>query len=123
LGGSIYIVGGSDNGAASKAIYRFDPTTHAVSKLGTLPVALQQAAVASIAKQIIVLGGQGSASGSQTDAIYSIKPDSGRVTRVGTLPLQLAGAVAVSLSGEILLAGGAETSGQASSEIYAITAA
>jgi len=29
----------------------------------------------------------------------------------------------VSLSGEILLAGGAETSGQASSEIYAITAA
>jgi N-acetylneuraminic acid mutarotase len=70
-----------------------------------------------------VLGGQGGASGSQTDAIYSIKPDSGRVTRVGTLPLQLAGAVAVSLSGEILLAGGAETSGQASSEIYAITAA
>ncbi|HTB50624.1 MAG TPA: kelch repeat-containing protein [Solirubrobacteraceae bacterium] len=120
VGGQLVIAGGTSGETASYDIYRFDPSTGAVSTIGLLPDPLTHAAATSINGTMIVLGGRGSSPTSQTRGILSIS-QTGKVNLVGLLPVGLSDLAAVSLEGHIVIAGGRDAGGHVHDEILTAT--
>jgi len=105
-GGRVIIAGGSLPSGASSAIYRFDPATGAVARIGRLPRPLTHAGAAALGSQVYVVGGRGEATGTATSAIESIDPSSGAVHPAGRLPHALSDAAVVATGQSIVIAGG-----------------
>jgi DNA-binding beta-propeller fold protein YncE len=120
IGGALVIAGGTSGESASRDIYRFDPSTGALTRIGLLPLPLTHATAAAMNGAVFVFGGRGSSPTSQTRAILSISP-SGTVKPVGLLPLGLSDLAAVSLGGHIAIAGGRDASGRVHNEILTAT--
>ncbi|MGH2856785.1 MAG: Kelch repeat-containing protein [Solirubrobacteraceae bacterium] len=110
-GGGLLVIGGSTPAAASDAIYRFDLTTHAVRRIGTLPHPTTHGNATTLGQTVYLVGGRGDSLDSQTDAIYGIDPLTGRVRRAGRLPRPLSDAAAVTIGGVIVVAGGQSPAG------------
>jgi hypothetical protein len=118
--GALVIAGGTSGESASRDIYRFDPATGALTRIGLLPQPLTHAAAAAVNEAVLVFGGRGSSPTSQTRTILSISP-TGEAKPVGLLPLGLSDLAAVSLEGHVVIAGGREASGRVHDEILTAT--
>lgn len=122
-GGRVVIAGGSvPTGAASRAVYTFDPATGRIAKAEALPAATTHAAAASLAGLAFVIGGRGSSAGTASDRIVSVDAVSGRVRGAGRLPRALSDLTAVSLPGRIVVAGGRSGTG-AVTDVLALSVA
>jgi hypothetical protein len=119
-GGQLVIAGGTSGEAASRDVYRFDPRTHALSKLGLLPSPLTHAAAASVGGTVLVLGGRDASPTSQTRRILAIGPD-GSIHTAGLLPRPLSDLAAVALGSRVLLAGGRDNGGRVQDAILTVT--
>ncbi|HTC61022.1 MAG TPA: hypothetical protein VK691_13025 [Solirubrobacteraceae bacterium] len=117
---ALVIAGGTSGETASRDIYRFDPSTGKLRKIGLLPEPLTHAAAAAVDGTTFVFGGRGSSTTSQTRAILAIAP-SGKVSRVGLLPVGLSDLAAVALEGHIVIIGGRDASGRVHNEILTAT--
>ncbi len=120
-GGQLVIAGGTSGEAASRDVYRFDPHTRTLSKLGLLPSPLTHAAAAaSVGGTVLVLGGREASPTSQTRRILAIAPD-GSTQTVGLLPRPLSDLAAVALGSRVLLAGGRDNGGRVQDAILTVT--
>ena len=104
----LVIAGGSTPaGTASRAVYAFDPRTHAVTRVATLPRPTTHAAAATIREETYVIGGRGAAVDTPTDRIVAVDPERRRVVRAGRLSTPLSDLAAVTLGRDrIGIAGG-----------------
>ena len=110
--GRIVVAGGSlPSGAATGAVYAFDPQAGTVRRIATLPHPTTHAAAAAIGSTVFVLGGRGAALDSQTRRIVAIDLPTARVRSAGLLPEALSDLAAVTISGRVLVAGGRGASG------------
>jgi N-acetylneuraminic acid mutarotase len=119
-GSQIVIAGGTSGEAASREVYRFDPSTGALTTLGSLPSPLTHAAAASVGGAVLVFGGREASAGSQTRRILAIAPD-GKVHTVGALPRPLSDLAAVALAGHVVLAGGRDNGGRVQDAILTMS--
>jgi N-acetylneuraminic acid mutarotase len=117
----VIVVGGTVHGAPARDIFRFNPATDTVTRIGTLPIPLGHAAAATLAGTVYVLGGRGQARNSQSRAIYAVNPSTGAVSKAGMLPYGVSDATAVSLDGEILVIGGLDAGGRTHDDLIAVT--
>lgn len=111
IGNVTYVVGGYTGTRPDPAVLA---TTdgHAFRRVATLPVPVRYPAVAALAGQIYVFGGQavtGPHAGAPLDTIQAVDPGKGTAHVVGRLPVPLAGSVAVTVRGEVFVAGGEST--------------
>jgi YVTN family beta-propeller protein len=105
--GRLVIAGGSlPSGAASSAVFGFDPRTRRLSRLGRLPKPTTHAAAAALASDVYVVGGRGAAVGTPTSKIFKVEPEGGRLRYAGSLARPVSDAAAIGLGNRILLAGG-----------------
>jgi hypothetical protein len=111
LGGQVMIVGGTSGETASRDVYRFDPTTGRLARVGLLPSPLTHAAAATVGERVYVFGGRSAAADGQTRRILQIRPN-GEVLEAGLLPRALSDMAAVALAGKVLLVGGRDSSGR-----------
>jgi hypothetical protein len=116
-GGRLIIAGGTVDGAASRAVYAFDPGSGRVVRLATLPRPLTHAAAAALRGIVYLIGGRGSVQGTQTRRVLAIDPASGRVLPAGSLPLALSDAGAAATGDAIIVAGGRLGGGSVSDRI------
>lgn len=114
-GGGLLIAGGSRGEAATTAIFSFNPATHGVRRLDSLPNPITHAVAVALGSYVYVIGGRGTAAGTQSAAIIAINPTTGRSITVGRLPQPLSDAAALLISGRIWLAGGLSASGPVAS--------
>jgi YVTN family beta-propeller protein len=114
-GGKVVIAGGSaPSGSASRVVYRFDPASGSVSRIGVLPAPTTHAAAAAIGDVVYVIGGRGAVLGSATTRIVAVDPARLSVSTVSRLAAPTSDLAAIALGQHILLAGGrsgATTSG------------
>ena len=106
VGGKILIIGGSKSDGASDALYRFDPATGQVQRIGRLPEPITHASAATLGSFVYLVGGRGNTLGSQTADVFSIDPRTGAVQRAGRLPEPLSDTASLSIDGGIVVAGG-----------------
>ncbi len=104
--GQIVIIGGSTPSGASDAIYRFDPATGQVRKIGRLRQPVTHAAAATLGSFVYLVGGRGENLGSQTASVWSIDPRTGAVLPAGQLPEPLSDTGVMSIDGTIVVVGG-----------------
>jgi N-acetylneuraminic acid mutarotase len=119
-GGKIVIAGGTSGEAASRDVYRFDPSTGTLTTLGLLPSPITHAAAASVNGTVFVFGGRDASATSQTRRILAINPG-GKVHTVGALPLPLSDLAAVVLGRHVVLAGGRDSSGRVQNAILTMS--
>ncbi len=108
IGATTYVVGGYD-GTRPDAAVLATTDGHAFQPVASLPVPVRYPAVAALAGQIYVFGGQavtGPQAGTPVDAIQLVSPARHSATLIGHLPERLAGAAALTVRGEVFLAGG-----------------
>ncbi|MGN6130537.1 MAG: hypothetical protein ACTHOK_09395, partial [Nocardioidaceae bacterium] len=76
LGDHVYVAGGSSSAAsgavATRAVYRIDPTTHAVRRAGRLPVAVADAGIAVRGRRAWVVGGESAGRTRSTVQVLSL---------------------------------------------------
>jgi YVTN family beta-propeller protein len=105
--GRVVIAGGSlPDGTASRAVYVFDPATHAVRRLGSLPVPTTHAAAAALGNRVLLIGGRSAAPNTPTRQIVAIDPKQGRIRPAGRLPQPVSDAAAAALGRGVIVAGG-----------------
>ena len=104
--GQVIILGGSTPSAASDAVYRFDPVTGAVRRIGRLPHPITHGAAGTLDGFVYLVGGRGDDLTSQTASVLSVDPRSGVVRTAGTLPQPLSDSGVVSVGGGLVVAGG-----------------
>jgi YVTN family beta-propeller protein len=103
----IVVAGGSlPNGAASRAVYAFDPASRAVRRLGVLPAASTHAAAAAIGPVVLVIGGRSARPNTPTDRIVAVDVQTGRIRIAGRLPAALSDAAAASVGNRVVVVGG-----------------
>ena len=73
LNGSIYLLGGRRNGAASDRILRFDPSGNIAVRAGRLPAPVFDAAAGTVSGVGYLVGGIGAA-GTSVDSIIVVRP-------------------------------------------------
>jgi N-acetylneuraminic acid mutarotase len=117
----VIVIGGTIRGAASRAIYSFDPSSATVTRIGWLPRPLTRATAGVLGGKLYVIGGRGSARASQSQTIYAIDPSTGVATRAAVMPIALSDAAAASETGRILVAGGTGRGGQPQQGIFSVT--
>jgi DNA-binding beta-propeller fold protein YncE len=125
-GGKVVIAGGSvPSGAASTAVYAFDPRGGRVRRIAQLPEPTTHAAAASLGGIDYVIGGRGSSSGTPTARIIAVDPASGATRVAGALQQPLSDLAAVAVGNRIVLAGGrtADRTSAALGELVPATAA
>jgi hypothetical protein len=105
-GSGLLVIGGSTPSAASKAIYRFDLTTHAVRQIGTLRHPITHGNAATLGSTVYLIGGRGDLLNAQTGAIWAINPVTGQVTSAGRLPTPTSDAAVAAIGNGIVVAGG-----------------
>jgi hypothetical protein len=111
VGASVLVIGGSSPAGASDAIYRFDPATDRVRRIGGLPHPTTHGAAAALGSFAYMVGGRGNLTTEQTASILSIDPRTGAVRPAGRLPRPLSDAGVVTVSGRIVVAGGLSPTG------------
>lgn len=111
VGPSVLVIGGSTPTGASDAIYRFDPATGGVRRIGRLPHPTTHGAAAALGSFAYMVGGRGNLTTEQTASILSIDPRTGAVRRAGRLPRPLSDAGVVAVSGGIVVGGGLSATG------------
>jgi YVTN family beta-propeller protein len=105
--GRIVIAGGSlPDGTASRAVYVFEPATHAVRRLGSLPGPTTHAAAAAIGNRVLLIGGRSAAPNTPTALIVAIDPKAGRIRPAGRLPQPVSDAAVSALGHGVIVAGG-----------------
>ncbi|HEV8463065.1 MAG TPA: hypothetical protein VGQ38_20430 [Gaiellaceae bacterium] len=110
--GRLVIAGGSKpDGTASAAVLAFDPATHRVSRIGTLPAPTTHAAAAALGRYVYVIGGRGATVDTPTAAIFAVDPVRRHIVAAGQLDVPRSDLAAVGLPGRILLAGGHAAAG------------
>jgi hypothetical protein len=103
-GASILVAGGLDAGGVStNGVFRFDPQTGRLTRLGSLPSAFHDAAAAMIGRRLFVFGG-GSSTGTSAVQAFDLATRSG--TLVGHLPRPLSDLAAATIGGTVYLVGG-----------------
>jgi hypothetical protein len=120
IGGRLLIAGGTSGEVASRDVYRFDPSTRALARVGLLPAPLTHAAAAGVGSGMYVFGGRSASADGQTRRILEVGPD-GSVREAGLLPHALSDMAAVALGGKVVLAGGRDSSGAAQNAILTAT--
>ncbi len=110
LGGSLYVVGGSDGTAPQAGAYRYDYLDNAWTTLPSLVQARAQAAMASDGRYIYIVGGENN--GTPTNLIERLEPgvSAGWEARA-PMPTTRFGLAAVSHNGEIYVFGGKTNGG------------
>ena len=104
--GRLVIVGGTTTTAdATTAIYRFDPATAAVTKIGDLAQPISHAAAVGVGREVIVAGGQNNAYEPQA-AIVAINPITRRVRDAGSLTTARSDAALVKTNRHLIMIGG-----------------
>jgi hypothetical protein len=124
LDGDIYViggevVGGSDNGAATRDVQLVDPLTGSARVLTSMPQPLEGASAFTLAGHIYVAGGNTPSTGSGTNtspAIWAFDPLTRRMLRAGTLRVAVSNAGFAVLGTTAWLVGG-ETGGVVSSAV------
>jgi DNA-binding beta-propeller fold protein YncE len=105
--GRVVIAGGSlPSGAASRAVYSFDPRAASVRRIGVLPAPTTHAAAASLGKRVLVIGGRSARPGTPHDEIVSIEPLTGRIAAAGKLARAVSDAAVTTLGRVLVVAGG-----------------
>jgi hypothetical protein len=110
-GSGLYVLGGVTPGGTSDAIYRFDLTTHRVTRIGTLPHPTEHANAVTLGSTIYLVGGRGPDTTAQTSAIDAVDPATGRVRAAGRLPTPTSDAAVMTIGRAIVVAGGQSPSG------------
>ncbi len=110
VGGKVVIAGGITPHGATAEVLVFDPATHTVTHLGTLPAPVSHATAVTLGRFIYVLGGRAT-NGAPTKEVFAIDSRTGSVSLAGHLPEPLSDSVAVPYAGGILTAGGRNGSG------------
>lgn len=105
-GGGLIVIGGSSPAGATSAIYRYDLTTHKVSRIGVLPHPITHANAATIGSTAYLIGGRGDGLTSQTSAVWAINPVTGHLTSAGRLPRPTSDSATATVGGSILVVGG-----------------
>jgi len=120
--GKVVIAGGSlPNGTASRAVYVFDPATHALRRLGSLPTPTTHAGAAPLGEEVLLVGGRSAALNTPTARIVAIDPSRGRIRVAGRLPHPLSDAAVTALGHDVIVAGGRSDAPVA--ELASLTAA
>ncbi len=104
-GRRIVIAGGQTQQGPTRQILSFDPTTGAVSPLGSLPQAISHAAAAPLGSFVYVVGGR-DAHGVPAHSLTAINPASGATSSAGSLSQPLSDSTATAVGGKIVVAGG-----------------
>ncbi len=118
--GSLVIAGGLSVSGPTRAIYRFTPATHRLTKIGTLPRPLMHASAAALGGAMYIVGGLGRRLIPRRD-ILAVRMD-GAVTRAGSLPQPLSDAGVSAQNGRIVVIGGRNRSGPVSSVLAIVPA-
>jgi YVTN family beta-propeller protein len=106
-GGKVVIAGGSlPDGTASRAVYVFDPASHDVRRLGSLPAPTTHAAAAAMGKRVLVVGGRSAAPNTPTARIAAIDPGQGSIRLAGRLPRAVSDAAVTTVGHGVVVAGG-----------------
>jgi hypothetical protein len=117
-GSAILVAGGLDAaGASTNGVFRLDPVSGRLARLGTVPEPFHDAAAALIGKQLFVFGGGSSQSSSHVQR-FDLAARHGAV--VAQLPRPLSDLAAGTIGSTIYLVGGYDDR-TARSEIYATT--
>ena len=109
--GQVLIVGGSTPTGASDAIYRFDPASGTVRRIGRLAHPITHAGAAALGTTVYLVGGRGENLDSQTSSVLAIDPATGAVRHAGRLPEPLSDPGVVAVGGAIVVAGGRSLAG------------
>jgi hypothetical protein len=115
--GKLIIIGGSTPTSASDAIYRFDPATGSVQRIGRLPQPITHGAAATLGSTVYMVGGRGDLDNQQTATVWAINPQTGAVHVAGHLPQPLSDTGVLTVGNAIIVAGGLETSGGTASSV------
>jgi outer membrane protein assembly factor BamB len=99
LGSKIYVAGGLSTSGPTRAVYAVDPAVGTVTRVGTLPRALDHVALAPLGSRLLLVGG-----GSRQ--VLAFDPGSGSVKQVANLPEALTDPAAVPHRGRVLVLGG-----------------
>jgi len=111
VNGRLVIIGGTTPAAhATTAIYRFDPASAAVTKIGDLAQPISHASAVGVGNEVIVVGGQNNAHEPQP-AIIAINPTTGRTRDAGTLSVGRSDAGLANERGHLILIGGKSAMG------------
>jgi DNA-binding beta-propeller fold protein YncE len=114
--GRLVIAGGSlPSGAASRAVYVFDPRTRVVRLLGRLPAETTHAAAAAVGSTVFVVGGRGATRETPTARIVAIDLPGGRIRSGGRLPAPRSDLTAVTAGGNVWIVGGRGPAGTVAS--------
>ncbi|MDQ1512020.1 MAG: hypothetical protein QOG50_3864 [Actinomycetota bacterium] len=106
VNGRLVIIGGTTPSAhATTAIYRFDPATAVVSKIGDLAQPVSHASAVGVGDEVILVGGQNTAHESQP-AIIAINPATRAIRDAGTLSTGRSDAALTNAHGHLILIGG-----------------
>jgi YVTN family beta-propeller protein len=105
--GKVVIAGGSlPSGSASRAVYTYDPTSHAVRRLGSLPAPTTHAAAAALGGHVLVIGGHSGEPNTPSAKVVAIDPESGGIRLAGRLPQRVSDAGATAVGRGLVVAGG-----------------
>jgi hypothetical protein len=108
--GSVYLLGGINaTGVTVNDVYRLDPISGTVSRVGVLAAATHGAAALTVGGRILVFGG---AATSVHDTVQAFAPATAETTVVGRLPGPLADLTAAAVGNQILLLGGFNGTGR-----------
>ena len=99
LGSKIYVAGGLSTSGPTRAVYAVDPAAGTVTRVATLPRAIDHAALAALGHRLLLVGG-----GSRQ--VLAIDPAAGTVAPAATLPQSLTDPAAVAVNGKVLVLGG-----------------
>lgn len=103
LAGKVYVFGGGSFSELDH-IFSFDPLSHELTTVGSLPVAQSDVAVTSIGNTAYVVGGYDGVNWRKTILAYN--PGASAPRTVGTLPVGLRYAAVAAVGGHVLIAGG-----------------
>jgi len=109
--GQLVIIGGSTPTGATDAIYRFDPRSGAVVRIGRLPHPITHAGAATLGSYVYLVGGRGDNLDAQTANLLAIDPRTGAVRGAGRLPQPLSDPGVLAVGDAIIVAGGLTPSG------------
>ncbi len=128
LGGKIYIFGGDTAGTGSggsptAAIQEFDPSTHAVQRVGSLPEPLAGAAAATLGTTVYLAGGETAHTGnaSAVTGVLAFNPATRAMLTAGTLMVPVAHAGYAVVNGRLWIIGGETAQGTAVSAVQVVS--
>lgn len=127
LGGKIYIFGGNSSPSRSSmqlvsSIQEFNPTTHDVTVVGSLPLPLEASAIGQLGTTIYLAGGlTGSAVTSNAlQTVWAFDPQKGTMLAAGNLMVPVAHAGFAVQNGKLWIVGGETSQGTPTSAVQVV---